>query len=109
MVGKPLQAHLVLLGVTKVLLDEGSPGVGEGTEAVGDAVAPATVVLIDGGEILMSIVDFRRCLKCVTELIDVFVVDKVLKCFGLHFARLHVDEVPGDLKISRGAQVSLLS
>ena len=46
-------AHLVLLGVTNVLLDEGSPGVGEGTEAVGDAVALATVVLIDGGEILI--------------------------------------------------------
>ena len=62
----------------------------------------------------MSIVDFRRCLKCVicysvTELVDVFVVDKVFKCFGLHFARLHVDEVPGDLEISRGAQVILLS
>ena len=45
----------------------------------------------------------------VTELVDVFVVDKVFKCFGLHFPRLHVDEVPGDLEVSRGAQVILLS
>ena len=54
--------HLVLLGVTKVLLDEGSPGVGKGAEAVGNTVALATVVLIDGGEILIvwRVGDFRR-------------------------------------------------
>ena len=62
----------------------------------------------------MSIVDFRRCLKCVicysvTELVDVFVVDEVFKCFSPHFARLDVDEVPGGLVVGRGAQVSLLS
>ena len=57
-----LKTHLVLPGVTNVLLDEGSPGVGEGTEAVGDAVALATVILIDGGEILILIQDFRRFL-----------------------------------------------
>ena len=48
-------------------------------------------------------------LPWVTELVDVFVVDEVLKCFSLHFARLHVDEVPGGLEVSRGAQVILLS
>ena len=56
---KPLKTHLVLLGVTNVLLDEGSPGVSEGAEAVGDAVALTAVVLIDGGEILIVIADFR--------------------------------------------------
>ena len=60
-----LKTHLVLPGVTNVLLYEGSPGVGEGTEAVGDAVALATVILIDGGEILILIQDFRRFLNCV--------------------------------------------
>ena len=47
----PLKIHLVLLRVTYVLLDEGSPGVGEGAEAVSDAVLLTTVILIDGGEI----------------------------------------------------------
>ena len=47
----PLKTHLVLLGVTNVLLDEGSPGVGEGAEAVRDAVLLTAVILIDGGEI----------------------------------------------------------
>ena len=48
-----MKTHLVLLGVANVLLDQGSPGVGEGTQAVRDAVALAAVILIDGGEILM--------------------------------------------------------
>ena len=46
--------NLVLLRVTDVLLDERGPGVSEGAEAVGDAVPLATVILIDGGEILME-------------------------------------------------------
>ena len=46
--------NLVFLRVTDVLLDERGPGVGEGAEAVGDAVPLATVILIDGGEILME-------------------------------------------------------
>ena len=57
-----MKTHLVLLGVANILLDQGSPGVGEGTEAVGDAVALAAVILIDGGEILILIQDFRRFL-----------------------------------------------
>ena len=46
-----MEIHLVLLRVTYVLLDEGSPGVGEGAEAISDAVLLTTVILIDGGEI----------------------------------------------------------
>ena len=46
--------NLVFLRVTDVLLDEGDPGVSEGAEAVGDAVPLTTVILIDGGEILIQ-------------------------------------------------------
>ena len=49
-----MRTHLVLLGVTNVLLDEGSPGVGEGTEAVRDAVFLTAVILVDGREICIG-------------------------------------------------------
>ena len=34
---------------------------------------------------------------CLTKLVDVFALDEVFKCFGLHLARLDVDQVPGGL------------
>ena len=43
--------HLVLLGVTDVLLDQSRPRVGEGAQPVGDAVLLTSVVLVDGWEI----------------------------------------------------------
>ena len=49
-----------------------------------------------------------RCVH-VTKLVDVLIVDQVFKSFSLHLPRLHVDQVPGGLVVSRGAEVGLLS
>ena len=59
----------------------------------------------------LSYTDIRRWQRSVnfTELVDVFVVDQVFKSFSLHLPRLHVDQVPGGLGVSRGAEVGLLS
>ena len=45
----------------------------------------------------------------VTKLVDVFVVEEVVKCLSLHLPRLGVDQVPGGLVVRRCAQFRLLS